>query len=111
MVKAVKALFAEEGVQSRLPFWSTALAIAGASFALAASAASARDDYSPTITEREREDLLAGEKLDREDVVYCEKARDVCLAAICGTTEKRNAQPACWEHCTETAYNACKAEE
>ena len=65
--------------------------------------------YQRTISDFEVEDLIAGEKLDRSDAYYCEKARDLCLGALCGSFERKNVPETCWQHCTADAYDKCLA--
>lgn len=64
-------------------------------------------NYSRTITEREADDLIAGAKLDKKDPAYCEKARDICLAGLCGSIDPEKIAHACWEHCANEGYSEC----
>lgn len=81
-------------------------------FALVALAAHAEDtrDYQVSLSDSEATDLATGVKLQRSDSQYCEKQRDVCLAALCGALDRDAVHEQCWEECTTQQYRRCKDE-
>lgn len=77
-------------------------------FALGINAQTSREpSYQRTVSVQEAFDYLTGGELDKADPTYCEKARDMCLVTLCATTERKNARPRCWAHCTELIYAKC----
>jgi len=67
-------------------------------------------DYEVTLSLSDAFTLMAGNRLSKSDPQRCEKTRDICLAAMCGSFERGNVVPGCWNYCTETKFDQCKAE-
>jgi hypothetical protein len=65
--------------------------------------------YTRTVTDQEALDHISGRMLDEADPVYCEKTRDICLVALCGSTTRENTRPACWDVCTVRQFDRCNA--
>lgn len=71
-------------------------------------AATSKTDYGLSISVPDVIDLAEGRGLSTDDPVYCEKSRDLCLLAICGTTVESHVNAACWTHCTEMRFEKCE---
>lgn len=106
-----------EDQQMRLRPSSTSIPLglvcAGVALSLAAltgsvSASDRRADYVRSLTDQEVVELIEGRRLDDRDPLYCEKARDVCLAALCGSLDGVKTTRACWQQCTDALYTRCK---
>ena len=67
----------------------------------------AKESYRLTISDLDIARLIAGEKLDKNDAYYCEKARDLCLTGLCGSEQRKNIPEACWQYCTVDGYDKC----
>jgi hypothetical protein len=93
--------------KSRTPLWFACAGLALWALTGAAGAGDGGVDYVRTITDREVLDLIAGERLEKSDTAYCEKARDICLAGLCGSLDRSSTNRECWEQCTEAVYQRC----
>lgn len=64
-----------------------------------------------SISESDVLALAAGDGLDPEDPAYCEKKRDLCLVATCGSLSRANVPPECWNYCTGHRMDQCEKGE
>lgn len=65
----------------------------------------------PRLNWTDAVDLFDGARLDERALDYCEKARDICLLAVCGSFERGDVNDKCWKECTSRRYGRCKVRQ